>query len=112
MLVDDLKEIYQRESQELGGDATTMDGQDHGTYACPCCGSHTLCHERSWDVCPVCYWEDGPVQYDDPTYRGGANEESLLEARTNVKAFGASAERYRAKVRPPRVDELSPTWPR
>jgi len=52
-------------------------------YLCLCCGLHTLDEESpgSYDICPVCGWEDDPVQFDDPTFRGGANHESLSEAQ-------------------------------
>jgi hypothetical protein len=33
------------------------------------------------DVCGICGWEQDGVQLDDPDYRGGANSESLNEAR-------------------------------
>jgi hypothetical protein len=29
----------------------------------------------------VCGWEDDNVQFSDPTFRGGANELSLIEAQ-------------------------------
>lgn len=52
-------------------------------HPCPCCGFRTLAEEErgSFDICPVCTWEDDLVQYHDPDYRGGANGESLNEAR-------------------------------
>jgi hypothetical protein len=52
-------------------------------HPCPCCGFRTLEDEErgSFDICPVCTWEDDLVQYHDPDYRGGANGESLNEAR-------------------------------
>lgn len=52
-------------------------------HPCPCCGARTLADaERgSFDICPVCDWEDDSVQHDDPDYRGGADARSLNEAR-------------------------------
>lgn len=52
-------------------------------HPCPCCGFRTLESETrgSYDICAVCGWEDDGVQLDDPDYRGGANAESLNEAR-------------------------------
>ncbi|WP_081578833.1 CPCC family cysteine-rich protein [Yersinia massiliensis] len=32
-------------------------------------------------MCPVCSWEDGPVQSSDPKYEGGANKMSLNSAK-------------------------------
>ena len=52
-------------------------------YACPCCGRLTLPEEPpgTFDICKECGWEDDNVQFDDPDARGGANSESLREAR-------------------------------
>jgi hypothetical protein len=48
-------------------------------YPCPCCGYYTPYSEPpgSFEICEVCYWEDGSVQFNDPTYAGGANKPSL-----------------------------------
>lgn len=76
-------------------------------WPCPCCAYRTLEEKPpgSYFICPVCFWEDDPVQFDDPTYRGGANVVSLDDARTNFKMFAASEERFKHNVRPPRSDE-------
>lgn len=49
-------------------------------YRCPCCGYYTFenepattLHDACFDICPVCYWEDDPVQLEDPTFAGGAD---------------------------------------
>lgn len=57
-------------------------------HPCPCCGFRTMREEwrGSYDLCPVCDWEDDGVQYDDPDYRGGANEMSLNQARERFAA--------------------------
>jgi hypothetical protein len=52
-------------------------------WPCPCCAQRTL-HEEppgTFEICPACGWEDDNVQFNDPTFRGGANELSLLEHR-------------------------------
>ena len=76
-------------------------------WSCPCCGNRTLEEEPpgTFEICPVCFWEDDNVQFEDPDFRGGANVVSLNEARNNFAAFGASEERFRNNVRPPRPDE-------
>ena len=49
--------------------------------SCACCGSNVI-HERgTFEICPVCNWEDDPAQAGDPDLAGGANELSLNEAR-------------------------------
>lgn len=51
-------------------------------YKCPCCGNYTLGEERCYEICPICNWEDDPIQFEDPNFKGGANSLSLNEART------------------------------
>jgi hypothetical protein len=60
-------------------------------YPCPCCGLHTLDEQPpgTYEICLVCWWEDDRLQYEDPTYRGGANDESLNEAREAFRRTGA-----------------------
>ncbi|WP_370552184.1 CPCC family cysteine-rich protein [Enterobacter cloacae complex sp. P27C] len=48
---------------------------------CPCCGQFEFSGERSYELCPVCNWENDSVQSGDPDYAGGANIMSLNEAR-------------------------------
>ncbi|NKJ48094.1 hypothetical protein CIC12_15365 [Burkholderia sp. SG-MS1] len=48
---------------------------------CPCCKSLTIGVRDDYEICPVCGWEDDPVQSSDPTFAGGANQNSLNEAR-------------------------------
>lgn len=82
-------------------------------FACRCCGFKTL-DERpvgTYEICPVCFWEDDNVQTEDPDFEGGANEPSLRQAQRNFIVFGASERRATGKVRVPRVDEpKDPSW--
>ena len=77
-------------------------------YACPCCGFFTLPlpPPGSYALCPVCDWEDDGVQFADPDHEGGANAESLNQARANFRKFGASSPSSVSCVRPPRPEEL------
>ncbi|MCT4713480.1 hypothetical protein MUA01_00480 [Enterobacteriaceae bacterium H18W14] len=50
-------------------------------YPCPCCGNRTIDELGCYEICPVCGWEDDPVQSADPDFSGGANSPSLNEAR-------------------------------
>jgi ribosomal protein L37AE/L43A len=52
-------------------------------HACPVCGQHTLSERGTYEICAVCGWEDDPAQAKDPDLAGGANRESLNQARTN-----------------------------
>lgn len=77
-------------------------------YPCPCCGFLTMSSlERdTFDICPVCYWEDDYIQFNDMDYAGGANEISLNEARQNFKKHGTSSLKFQNNVRQPLQDEI------
>ncbi|WP_458136152.1 CPCC family cysteine-rich protein [Komagataeibacter sp. NFXK3] len=53
---------------------------------CPCCKSLEISAYEGYEICPVCHWEDDPVQSADPDYSGGANKLSLNQARTCHRA--------------------------
>ena len=77
-------------------------------YECPCCGFLTLSEPPpgTFEICPVCFWEDDNVQYDDHDYKGGANEESLNEAKRNFTAIGAVSKKHIKDVRKPTPEEF------
>lgn len=77
-------------------------------YPCPCCGYLTLDEEPgNYDICPVCYWEDDPVQRREPDEPGGANGDiSLNQAKRNYKKYGAVEKRFIKKVRKPKREEM------
>jgi len=77
------------------------------SYACPCCGYLTFDEEPSgtFEICPVCRWEDDNVQFRDPTYEGGANAVSLEQARKNFATIGAIDKKSLKFVRKPLPDE-------
>ena len=72
-------------------------------FPCPCCGNKTLDKEPpgTYDICPVCFWEDDPIQFADPNSAGGANSPSLITARANYELFGACEEEMLDYVRAP-----------
>lgn len=77
-------------------------------FPCPCCAYLTL-HEEppgTFEICPVCNWEDDRVQFQDPEYAGGANTMSLKEARVAFRLLGAISEEVLARVRGPKPDKL------
>ncbi len=76
-------------------------------FACSCCGYKTFTHEPngSYEICPVCFWEDDPIQLDDPNYEGGANPMSLKQAQQNFIQFGACDIEMLQNVRQPALDE-------
>jgi len=77
-------------------------------YQCPCCGYYTLEEKptNTFQTCPVCNWEDDGVQYQNPDYKGGANNESLNQAKANFKKFGVSNLLFQEDVRPANETEL------
>ena len=49
-------------------------------FKCPVCGKYTFqSGPGSYEICPVCGWEDDKAQYKDPNLKGGANRFSLKE---------------------------------
>ncbi|RTQ51386.1 hydrolase [Hymenobacter gummosus] len=85
-----------------------MKANRHGNYPCPCCSYYTFDAppDNSFDICPVCYWEDDGVQLREPTYAGGANKLSLEQARLHYAQYGACEPGMQRYVRAPLPDEL------
>ncbi len=77
-------------------------------YSCPCCRSLTFDERGSFEMCPVCWWEDdGQDDRDADEVRGGPNGAlSLTQARDNFMTYGASEERFQKSVRPPTQEEM------
>lgn len=77
-------------------------------YPCPCCGYLTLFEAApgTFAICPVCFWEDDGVQFEDPEFKGGANAVSLAEAKINFSKLSASSEAFIDQVRPPLDEEM------
>ncbi len=48
-------------------------------HRCPVCGQHVFPDVASFEICPVCGWEDDPIMEDNPDFEGGANDLSLKE---------------------------------
>jgi hypothetical protein len=85
-----------------------MKANHYGNYPCPCCGYYTFGAplDSSFDICPVCYWEDDGVQLRDPTYAGGANKLSLAQAQLHFAQHGTCEPGLQRYVRLPLPDEL------
>lgn len=78
---------------------------DAPLFPCVCCGYLTVDAPGSYDICPVCLWEDDIVQLRYPMLAGGANPSSLVDAQAFFAATGASHARRTERVRPPAADE-------
>lgn len=81
-------------------------------YTCPCCGYKTLDEEPpgTYEICMLCFWEDDPLQFEDPDYEGGANVISLRAAQQNVLRFGVSEECYLDRGDKRKEFEKDPNW--
>ena len=85
---------------------------DEDRFPCPCCG-HQVYSEGpgSYDICPLCFWEDDPVQLRWPNWTGGANHPSLIDAQASVAVHGAIEPRFVSNIRSPHDNEpLDPQW--
>jgi len=51
--------------------------------ACPSCGFFTIEDNfyGTYDICPVCNWQDDKLQLANPACKGGANPISLIESQ-------------------------------
>ena len=81
-------------------------------FPCPCCGYLVFQGPPgSYEMCPVCSWEDDAVELEFATTNaGGANGISLLEAQANFAEFGACDERCIGSCRPPGGTPRDPAW--
>lgn len=61
-------------------------------YRCPVCGKHYFEEIGAYEICPVCGWEDDPLQRREPDFEGGANRLSLNEARKEYMEGGSDEE--------------------
>lgn len=70
--------------QPLGAAMVASASEDtDSSFVCPVCDAPVSGDPGTYEICPVCGWEDDPVQRDDPEYRGGANTLSLHDARAD-----------------------------
>jgi len=63
----------------------------------------------TFEVCPVCYWEDDEVQFKNLDYEGGANTVSLCVARENYARLRACSKEFVNHVRSPTPEEIPTT---
>ena len=56
------------------------------SLACPACGFLTIDDDfyGTYDICPICEWEDDQVQLANPACKGGANPESLIDSQKRI----------------------------
>ena len=80
-------------------------------YPCPCCGYLVFDEPPgSYDICPICFWEDDLSQLRFPRTTG-ANHVSLLEAQGNFIKEGVCELGFSSNVRAPTASDLrDPQW--
>lgn len=79
-----VNEYLEKKLQEFGIEIKVV-GQIESTGQCPCClyYSNDFGEDGNWDICPVCFWEDG----------GNAPNHMMLEdAQQNFEKYGAMDE--------------------
>jgi len=76
-------------------------------HTCPCCG-YKVFPDRpgSYDICPICFWEDDMVQLAFPDLSGGANKVSLISGQASFILYGVSEERFSRNVRRPKDTDI------
>ena len=75
------------------------------SYPCPCCGYLVFSEPPgTYEICPVCDWEDDASQLRYARMAGGANRVSLLEAQQNFARFGTSEASFGHRAQP-RADQ-------
>ncbi len=107
--ISDITEIFEKCSFRCWEQiCETVTSNETKKYKCACCGCYTMEEPSgSFEICPVCFWEDDKTQNNDPEYTGGANKVCLNEARKNYDIFGACTESAVPFVRIPSLEEVS-----
>lgn len=74
-------------------------------YPCRCCGYQTLTQPPpgTWEICPVCFWEDAPDEWE-----WSSNQMSVRQAQRNFLSLGACEPDWRDDVRSPTAEETRP----
>jgi hypothetical protein len=64
-----------------------------------------------YDICPICFWEDDPIQRDNPDEDNGANKVSLRQAQINFEELGAcEKEMIKNVIKPDNTYKRNPKW--
>jgi hypothetical protein len=82
-------------------------------YPCPCCGFLVFDGPSgtTFDICPICFWQDDESSVRYATIADGPNKVSLIDGQRNFAAFGACESRLRKFVRAPTAaDQRDPEW--
>jgi uncharacterized Zn finger protein (UPF0148 family) len=81
--------------------------QKNNKYTCPVCGYKVFSEKTgSYEICPICNWEDDLSQLAFPEMSGGANTVSLIEAQENFEKKGYSDELFKEHTRKPLLQDI------
>ncbi|MGB6962400.1 MAG: CPCC family cysteine-rich protein [Candidatus Acidiferrum sp.] len=80
-------------------------------FPCPCCGYLVFTGPPgSYDICPICFWEDDLSQLRF-VRTDGANRVSLTQAQRGFANDGVSESKFKKHVRKPgKDDSRDPKW--
>ena len=81
--IDFMDEEKQRQAVDFADKLLDEDRLLDDDRICPCCGKYYFTEKDAYEICPVCGWEDDPLQRREPDFAGGANTLSLNEAIKN-----------------------------
>ena len=59
-------------------------------FKCPVCAEYEFEYNGDDEICGICGWQNDIVQNNDPDFWGGANDESLNEAKAEWEAKNKS----------------------
>ncbi|WP_142533941.1 CPCC family cysteine-rich protein [Saccharicrinis carchari] len=80
---------------------------------CPCCGYNSFDPKKrlELEICPICFWEDDPLQFNDPHLEFSGNLVSLSQAQQNYTHSGASHEDMKRYCQKPGENaKRNPEW--
>lgn len=92
-----LKELG-KEDVPLGTEVWSVADETPPREVCPCCDYVTLSERGSYDICPVCFWEDDGQDVDQLDVFSGPNHMTLRQGRANFAKFGACEEKMLPNV--------------
>lgn len=74
------------ELRALGIAVEAVEGEEEKLEVCPCCHFRTLLMRHTYEVCPVCFWEDDETTREDEYSPGNAM--TLRQARSTYAEIG------------------------
>ena len=72
---------------------------DEALIQCDCCDYFTISEGQSYEICPVCFWEQDFCGITEPNEPSGPNHGlTLFQGRKNFGEFGACEKRFISEV--------------